>query len=138
MSRVDKGVKVEIERESSHKVDTIREDEYPVLDLPTSAVSDGDKSPGEATDGETTEDKAEGDRAEEGEKAKEDSNKERKIWMEYTDFCISFRSENLGFSHSQNQTKWFLLFCVWLKPKCDHSDEGTISCGTVYSIRCAR
>ena len=92
MSRVDKGVKVEIEKESLHKVETIREDECHVPDLPTCAINEGDKIPGEVIDGETTEEKTEGDKIEEGDKAKEDSNKEKKIWMEYTDFCKCFRS----------------------------------------------
>lgn len=96
MSRVDKGVKLEIlERESLHKVEMIREDEGPVPDLPTSAINEGDKTPGEAMDGEMTVEKTEGDKIEEGDKAKEDSNKEKKIWMEYSDFCKCFRSEKI-------------------------------------------
>lgn len=91
MSRVEKGVKVELERESVHKVDTIREDEIPALDLPN-ASAEGDKSPGDGTEGETNEEKTEGDKTEDGEKLKEECNKEKKIWMEYADFCKCFRS----------------------------------------------
>ena len=94
MSRVEKGVKVELERDSSHKVETIREDELPVLDLPGTAA-EGDKSPGDGTEGETTDDKTEGDKTEDGDKVKEECNKGKKIWMEYADFCKCFRSVNL-------------------------------------------
>lgn len=90
MSRMEKGVKVELERESSHKVDTIREDEIPVLDLPTDAT-DGDKSPGDGADGEVNEDKTEGEKTEDGDKVKEECKREKKIWMEYGDFCKCFR-----------------------------------------------
>lgn len=90
MSRMEKGVKVELDRESSHKVDTIREDDIPVLDLPTDAT-DGDKSPGDGADGEVNEDKTEGEKTEDGDKVKEECKKEKKIWMEYGDFCKCFR-----------------------------------------------
>ena len=95
MSRVDKGVKIEAERESLFKVDIIREaDECPVVDLSTCAINDGDKTPGEGTDGEMNDEKTDGDKTEDSDKTKEDSNKEKKIWMEYTDFCKCFRSGN--------------------------------------------
>ena len=92
MSRIEKSAKVDLERDSSHKVDTIREDEIPVLDLP-SATGEEDKTPGDGTDGEMNEEKTEGDKTEDGDKAKEENNKERKIWMEYADFCKCFRLE---------------------------------------------
>ena len=92
MSRVDKGVKIEVERESLLKVDIIREaDECPVVDLATCAINEGDKTPWEGTDGEMNDDKTE---TEDTDKTKEDSNKDKKIWMEYTDFCKCFRSGN--------------------------------------------
>ena len=94
ISRVEKGVKVELERDSSHKVETIREDELPVLDLPGS-LADGDKTPGDGTEGETINDKTEGDKTEDGEKVKENNNKDKKIWMDYADFCKCFRSVDL-------------------------------------------
>ena len=94
MSRVDKGVRIEAERESLHRVELIREDECPVVDLPTCAVNEGDKTPGEGTDGEMNDEKTEGDKTEDGAKNKEDSNKDKKIWMEYADFCKCFRSGN--------------------------------------------
>lgn len=90
MSRVEKGVKIELERDSSHKVEAIRVDELPVLDLPGS-VAEGDKVPADGTDGETTDDKTEGDKTEDGDKVKENINKDKKIWMEYADFCKCFR-----------------------------------------------
>ena len=91
MSRVEKAMKVELERESSHKVETIHEDEIPVLDLPNNAT-EGDKNPGDGTDGEGNEERTEGEKTEDGDKAKEETNKEKKIWMEYADFCKCFRS----------------------------------------------
>lgn len=94
MSRVDKGVKIEAVRESLHKVDPIREDECPVVDLATCAINEGDKTPGEGTDGEMNDEKTEGDKTEDGDKTKEDSNKDKKIWMEYADFCKCFRLGN--------------------------------------------
>ena len=94
MSRVEKSAKVELERDSSHKVDTIREDEIPVLDLP-STTGDGDKTPGDGTDGEMNDEKTEGDKTEDGDKGKEENNKGKKIWMEYADFCKCFRSEKV-------------------------------------------
>lgn len=90
MSRVEKGVKIELERDSSHKVEAIRVDELPVLDLPGS-VAEGDKVPADGTDGETTDDKTEGDKTEDGDKVKENNSKDKKIWMEYADFCKCFR-----------------------------------------------
>lgn len=94
MSRVEKGVKIELERDSSHKVEAIRVDELPVLDLPGS-VAEGDKVPADGTDGETTDDKTEGDKTEDGDKVKENNSKDKKIWMEYADFCKCFRYVNL-------------------------------------------
>lgn len=94
MSRVDKGVRTETERESLHKVESIREDECAVVDLPTCAVNEGEKTPAEGTDGEMNDEKTEGDKTEDGDKTKEDSNKDKKIWMEYADFCKCFRSGN--------------------------------------------
>ena len=88
---MEKAMKVELERESSHKFETIRADEIPVLDLPSTAA-DGDKNPGDGTDGEGNEEKTEGEKTEDGDKAKEETNKEKKIWMEYADFCKCFRS----------------------------------------------
>lgn len=90
MSRVEKSTKVELEKDSSLKVETIRENEIPALDLP-SALADEDKTPGGGTDGEMNDEKTEGDKAEECDKVKDDNNKEKKIWMEYADFCKCFR-----------------------------------------------
>lgn len=130
MSRVDKGVKIEVERESWHKVDPIREDECPVLDLPTCAINEGDKTPGEGMDGEATNEKTEGDKTEDGDKIKEDSNKEKKIWVEYADFCKCFRSGNLPACTCVNthtphgltlvipgvKANVVIAFCLWMKP----------------------
>ena len=94
MSRVDKGVKLDFERDVLHKGDPIREDECPVDDLPTCAVNEGDKTQGERTEGEMNDEKTDGDKTEDGDKIKEATNKDKKIWMEYADFCKCFRSEN--------------------------------------------
>jgi len=94
MSRVDKGVKLEFERDVLHKVDPIREDECPVDDPATCPVNEGDKTQGERTDVEMNDEKTDGDKTEDGDKIKEATNKDKKIWMEYADFCKCFRSEN--------------------------------------------
>jgi len=96
MSRVEKAQKVELERESSHKVEIIHEDDIPVLDVP-SAAAEGDKTLGDGTEGEVNDEKPEGDKTEEGDKVKEDlKNKEKKLWMEYADFCKCFRLEHFA------------------------------------------
>ncbi|XP_068698412.1 androglobin-like isoform X1 [Montipora foliosa] len=91
VSRVEKTGKTDLERDSSHKVETILEDEIPSLDVPGSSFAEGDKTPGDATEREINDEKTEGDKTDEADKEKEESNKEKKIWMDYDDFCKCFR-----------------------------------------------
>ena len=91
VSRVEKTGKADLERDSSHKVETILEDEIPSLDVPGSSFAEGDKTPGDATEREINDEKTEGEKTDEADKEKEESNKEKKIWMDYDDFCKCFR-----------------------------------------------
>lgn len=94
MFRVDKGIRIEIERELLYKVEFIREDECVVVDFLICVVNEGEKILVEGIDGEMNDEKIEGDKIEDGDKIKEDSNKDKKIWMEYVDFCKCFRLGN--------------------------------------------
>ena len=83
--------KLEVDKDSSHKVEIIHEDEVPVVDL-NGVVPEVEKTVGDGQDGEIVEAKADAEKAEEGDKTKEEQNKEKKIWLEYDDFCKCFRS----------------------------------------------
>ena len=89
MSRVEK-MKLELEREASSKADAIHEEEQvQTLAVPLGSA-DGEKPAGEGTDGETPQQGGEGEKCEEGDKAAEQQNKEKKLWMEFEDFCKCF------------------------------------------------
>ena len=88
MSKFER-MKLDLDRESTAKVDTIRQgEEGQSLVVPCTG---GDKtSTGEGTDGENAEEKGEGEKTEEENKSKDEKNKEKKLWMDFEDFCKCF------------------------------------------------
>lgn len=92
MSRMDKP-KLDLDKDSFHEVTPIMEAVDTIaatLEVPASAVEGEPKTPGEGPEGETGEEKPEGEKTEEGDKTKEEKSKEKKLWMEFEDFCKCF------------------------------------------------
>lgn len=92
MSRMEKP-KLDLDKDSFHEVTPIMEAEditAPTLEVPPSTGEGEPKTPGEGTEGDTGEEKPEGEKTEEGEKAKEDKFKDKKLWMDFDDFCKCF------------------------------------------------
>ena len=94
---MEKSSKVDLDRESPIKGEVFREDEISALDVPgaNSVAVDGDKTPSDGLEREANDEKTDGDRADDADKKKEQANKEKKIWMDYGDFCKCFRLEEL-------------------------------------------
>ena len=97
ISRLERGSKVDVDREFPSKAEVFREDEIPALDVPgaNSIAVEGDKTPSDGAEREANDEKTEGDKADDADKKKEQTNKEKKIWMDYGDFCKCFRLEGL-------------------------------------------
>lgn len=91
MFRVEKIGKVDLERDFLYKVEIIFEDEILLFDVLGSFFVEGDKMLGDVIEWEINDEKMEGDKMDEGDKEKEELNKEKKIWMDYDDFCKCFR-----------------------------------------------
>lgn len=93
VSRMEKSSKVDLDRESPIKGEVFREDEISALDVPgaNSVAAEGDKTPSDGLEREANDEKTDGDRADDADKKKEQANKEKKIWMDYGDFCKCFR-----------------------------------------------
>ncbi|XP_015772196.1 PREDICTED: androglobin-like [Acropora digitifera] len=93
VSRMEKSSKVDLDRESPIKGEVFREDEISALDVPgaNSVAVEGDKTPSDGLEREANDEKTDGDRADDADKKKEQANKEKKIWMDYGDFCKCFR-----------------------------------------------
>ena len=75
-----------LEREAS-RIESIQEtSDIQSLEVPV----DGEKSVTEGTDAESGEEKQDAEKVEDGEKAKEEKLKGKKLWMEFEDFCKCF------------------------------------------------
>ena len=87
---MDKPSKTDLDRDSFHEVPIIEYDECPIaLEVPSTGGDGETKSPGEGTDGETKEEKQDGEKTDDADK--DAKCKEKKIWIDFDDFCKSFR-----------------------------------------------
>ncbi|XP_048577844.1 androglobin isoform X3 [Nematostella vectensis] len=105
VSRMEKPSKVDMEKDSFHEVEIIVEGEESNMQDAPNPTNDGEtKSPGDAPEMEKGEEKTNGEKDEEGDKGKEEKGNNKKLWMDYEDFCKCFGS--LYIFHKPNTYKF--------------------------------
>ncbi|KAK3749551.1 hypothetical protein QZH41_007285 [Actinostola sp. cb2023] len=112
ISKMERPSKADLDKEQSHDVIPILEtdDMTASLEVPTPGGDTEVKAPGEGNDGETNEEKQDGEKTEESDKSKDEKTKDKKLWMDFDDFCKCFSLNPIEIIVS------FTGFSKWLDP----------------------